>query len=65
MQRMQLVMAMNPQPAGKATPGQSGGDGTRGIPQQTKTQSPFQERKQMEQVGANESQSARTSEPGV
>lgn len=63
MQRMQLVMAMNPQPAGKATSGQ--GDGTRGIPQQTKMQSPFQERKQTEQIGANESQSARTSGPGV
>ena len=64
MQRIQLRMAMNPQPAGKATPGQSGG-GTKGIPQQTKMQSPFQERKQTEQIGANESQSARTSEPGV
>jgi hypothetical protein len=63
MQRMQLVMAMNPQPAGKATPGQSGG--TRGASQQTKIQSPFQERKQTEQIGANESQSSRTSEPGV
>ncbi|MCK5615800.1 hypothetical protein KAR91_78780 [Candidatus Pacearchaeota archaeon] len=64
MQRMQLVMAMNPQPAGKATPGQTGA-GPRGIPQQNKIQSPFQERKQTEQIGANESQSARTSEPGV
>ena len=63
MQRIQLVMAMNPQPAGKAQSGQGGG--TKGIPQQTKTQSPFQERKQTEQIGANESQSARTSEPGV
>ncbi len=62
MQRMQLVMAMNPQPAGKAQPAQGG---TKGIPQQTKTQSPFQERKQIEQIGANESQSSRTSEPGV
>jgi len=62
MQRMQLVMAMNPQPAGKA---QSTQGGTKGIPQQTKTQSPFQERKQTEQIGANESQSSRTSEPGV
>jgi len=62
MQRVQLQMAMNPQPAGKAQPAQGG---TRGIPQQTKTQSPFQERKQTEQIGANESQSARTSEPGV
>jgi len=62
MQRMQLVQAMNPQPVGKAQPMQGG---TRGIPQQTKVQSPFQERKQMEQIGANESQSARTSEPGV
>jgi len=64
MQRVQLQMAMNPQPAGKATPGQTGA-GPRGIPQQTKMQSPFQERKQTEQIGANESQSARTSEPGV
>jgi len=64
MQRMQLVMAMNPQPAGKATPGQTGAE-PRGIPQQTKIQSPFQERKQSEQIGANESQSARTSSPGV
>ncbi len=63
MQRIQLRMAMNPQPAGKATPGQSGG--TKGIAQQSKTQTPFQERKQTEQIGANESQSARTSEPGV
>jgi len=63
MQRVQLQMAMNPQPAGKATPAQGGG--IRGIPQQTKTQSPFQERKEIEQIGANESQSARTSEPGV
>jgi len=63
MQRIQLVQAMNPQPAGKAQPAQGGG--TKGIPQQTKTQSPFQERKQIEQIGANESQSARTSEPGV
>lgn len=63
MQRIQLQMAMNPQPAGKAQPAQGGG--TRGIPQQTKMQSPFQERKQTEQIGANESQSARTSEPGV
>ena len=63
MQRIQLQMAMNPQPAGKATPGQGGG--TKGIPQQNKIQSPFQERKQTEQIGANESQSARTSEPGV
>jgi hypothetical protein len=62
-QRMQLVMAMNPQPMGKTTPVQGGG--IRGIPQQTKMQSPFQERKQTEQIGANESQSARTSEPGV
>ena len=62
MQRIQLQMAMNPQPAGKATPVQGG---TRGIPQQTKIQSSFQEIKQMEQIGANESQSARTSEPGV
>ena len=62
MQRVQLQMAMNPQPAGKAQPVQGG---TRGIPQQTKMQSPFQERKQTEQIGANESQSARTSEPGV
>ncbi|MCK5608876.1 hypothetical protein KAR91_43790 [Candidatus Pacearchaeota archaeon] len=62
MQRIQLTMAMNPQPAGKAQPVQGG---TRGIPQQTKIQSPFQERKQTEQIGANESQSARTSEPGV
>lgn len=62
MQRIQLQMAMNPQPAGKATPEQGG---TRGIPQQTKMQSPFQERKQTEQIGANEGQSARTSEPGV
>ena len=62
-QRMQLVMAMNPQPAGKAQPVQGGG--TKGIPQQTKTQSPFQERKQTEQIGANESQSARTSQSGV
>jgi len=62
MQRVQLQMAMNPQPAGKAQPAQGG---TRGIPQQTKMQSPFQERKQTEQIGANESQSARTSEPGV
>jgi len=62
MQRIQLQMAMNPQPAGKAQPVQGG---TRGIPQQTKTQSPFQERKQTEQIGANESQGARTSEPGV
>lgn len=60
MQRVQLQMAMNPQPAGKAQPGQGGG-----ASQQTKMQSPFQERKQMEQIGANESQSARTSEPGV
>ena len=62
-QQIQLMMAMNPQPAGKAQPAQGGG--TRGIPQQTKTQTPFQERKQTEQIGANESQSARTSEPGV
>lgn len=61
MQRLQLVQAMNPQPAGKA---QSAGE-TRGILQQAKTQSPFQERKEIEQIGANESQSARTSEPGV
>jgi len=64
MQRVQLQMAMNPQPAGKATPGQSGA-GPRGIPQQTKIQTPFQETKQIEQIGANESQSSRTSEPGV
>ena len=64
MQRVQLQMAMNPQPAGKATPGQPA-QGPRGIPQQTKIQSPFQERKQTEQIGANETQSARTSEPGV
>jgi hypothetical protein len=64
MQRMQLVMAMNPQPAGKATPGQAA-RGPRGISQQSKIQTPFQERKQTEQIGANESQSARTSEPGV
>jgi len=61
-QQIQIMMAMNPQPAGKA---QSEQGGTRGIPQQTKTQSPFQERKEIEQIGANESQSARTSEPGV
>jgi len=64
MQRIQLQMMMNPQPAGKAMPGQTDA-GPRGIPQQTKMQSPFQERKQTEQIGANESQSARTSEPGV
>ena len=63
-QRLQLVMAMNPQPAGKATSGQSGAE-PRGIPQQAKMQSQFQETKEMEQIGANESQSARTSEPGV
>ena len=62
MQRIQLQMAMNPQPAGKATPGQGG---TKGIPQQNKVQTPFQETKQIEQIGAAESQSARTSEPGV
>ena len=62
MQRVQLRMALNPQPAGKA---QSEQGGTRGIPQQAKMQSPFQERKQIEQIGANESQSARTSKPGV
>ena len=62
MQRVQLQMAMNPQPAGKAGSEQGG---TRGIPQQAKMQSPFQETKQIEQMGANESQSARTSEPGV
>jgi len=60
MQRIQLRMALNPQPAGKAQPGQGGG-----TTQQTKTQTPFQETKQIEQIGANESQSARTSEPGV
>lgn len=64
MQQIQLVMAMNPQPAGKAASGQTGA-GPRGIPQQTKIQSPFQERKQIEQIGANENQSARTSKPGV
>jgi len=63
MQRIQLQMAMNPQPVGKVTPEQ--GAGPRGIPQQAKIQSPFQERKEIEQIGANESQSARTSEPGV
>jgi len=62
LQRVQLQMAMNPQPAGKAT---QSGAGLRSIPQQTKIQTPFQERKELEQVGANESQSARTSEPGV
>ena len=62
MQRVQLQMAMNPQPAGKAT---QSGAGPRGIPQQTKIQTLFQERKELEQVGANESQSARTSEPGI
>jgi len=60
MQRIQLRMALNPQPAGKAQPAQGGG-----MSQQTKIQSPFQETKQIEQIGANESQSARTSEPGV
>jgi hypothetical protein len=60
MRRVQLRMALNPQPAGKVQPTQG-----RGATQQTKTQSPFQERKQTEQIGANESQSARTSEPGV
>lgn len=63
-QRIKLMMAMGPQPAGKAQPAQAG-DGTRGIPQQTKIQTPFQERKQTEQLSSNEGQSARTSEPGV
>lgn len=62
MQRMELRIAMGPQPAGKAQQTQTGGGG---IPQQTKIQTPFQERKQTEQLGANETQSARTSEPGV
>jgi len=63
MERIKLMMAMGPQPAGKAQPMQVGG--TRGVPQQTKVQTPFQERKQTEQLGANEGQSARTSESGV
>lgn len=62
-QRIQLQMAMGPQPAGKAQSMQTGG--TKGVPQQTKTQTGFQETKQLEQLGANESQGARTSEPGV
>ena len=63
-QRMQLVQQIGPQPAGKA---QMAGPtaGTRGNGNQTKIQSGFQETKQVEQLGANESQGARTSEPGV
>ncbi|KKN55885.1 hypothetical protein LCGC14_0577760 [marine sediment metagenome] len=63
-QRMQLVQQLGPQPAGKAQ--QAGpAAGTRGNGNQTKIQSGFQERKQIEQLGADESQGARTSEPGV
>jgi len=60
-QRMQLVQQLGPQPTGKA---QMAGP-TAGTGNQTKIQSGFQERKQIEQLPANESQSARTSEPGV
>ncbi|MEE8207653.1 MAG: hypothetical protein V3T88_01655 [Nitrosomonadaceae bacterium] len=61
MQRLQLVQQMGPQPAGKAQmAGPTAGQGN-----QIKRQTGFQERKQVEQIGANETQSARTSEPGV
>lgn len=61
MQRLQLVQQMGPQPAGKAqVAGPTAGQGN-----QIKRQTGFQERKQVEQIGANETQSARTSEPGV
>lgn len=63
-QRMQLAQQLGPQPQGKAqTAGPAAG--TRGNGNQTKIQSGFQERKQIEQIGANESQGARTSEAGV
>ena len=60
-QRMQLVQQLGPQPTGKA--GMAGP--TAGTGNQAKIQSGFQERKQIEQLPANESQSARTSGPGV
>ena len=64
MKRIQLQMQLGPQPQGKA---QVAGPtaGTRGNGNQVKTQNAFQERKQTEQIGANETQSARTSESGV
>jgi hypothetical protein len=61
MQRLELVQQMGPQPQGKAAvAGPTAGTGN-----QMKRQTGFQERKQIEQIGANESQGARTSEPGV
>jgi hypothetical protein len=62
--RMTLAQQIGPQPAGKAQPmGQP--KATAGTGNQVKTQTPFQETKQIEQIGANESQGARTSESGV
>ena len=64
LKRIQMQLELGPQPQGKA---QVAGPtaGTRGNGNQVKSQNAFQERKQTEQIGANETQSARTSEPGV
>jgi hypothetical protein len=60
LQRIQLQMMLGPQPTGKAQiAGPTAGSGN-----QTKQQTPFQERKQIEQEPANESQQARTSNAG-
>jgi len=61
MQRMELVQQLGPQPQGKAqVAGPTAGQGN-----QMKDQNSFQERKAIEQISSAESQSARTSEPGV
>jgi hypothetical protein len=63
--RIQMQLELGPQPQGKAQIAGPNTAGPMGLGNQMKSMNAFQERKQTEQIGANETQSARTSEPGV